>query len=262
MTHKNIALLGSGNVATHMAMALKRSGHSIRQVYSRNMANAQELALLVDAQAIDQIGLLADDVDWVVMAVSDSAIPLLAEQIKASNAMVVHTAGSVGMEVLNKFANHGVMYPFQTFTKGKAMDMQNIPLLLEANSFKNYDALNSFASTISNKTMPVDTEQRLQLHIAAIFSCNFVNHLYTIANYILSENNLSLDLLFPLIDETTEKIKHLSPIDAQTGPAVRGDLKVIQKHLSLINNHTQHDIYKLMSQSIINAHQNKSNPKI
>jgi predicted short-subunit dehydrogenase-like oxidoreductase (DUF2520 family) len=254
MTHKSIAIVGSGNVATHLALALSLSGHAIRQVYSRNINRAQELATAVGAGAIDNIGKLSLDVDVVVMAVSDRAIPIMAKQMAATGALVVHTAGSVGMDALDKFANHGVLYPFQTFTKGKEVDMPNVPFLLEANSNKGYEQLNDIACGISQKVMAVNSDQRLQLHIAAVFSCNFVNHLYEIANNILSENNLSFELLLPLIKETSEKIKHLNPLDAQTGPAVRGDMQVIQKHLSLIGNITQHDIYKMMSQSIIKTH--------
>lgn len=255
MDTQRISIVGSGNVATHLAVSLHKAGHQIVQIISRRQQNAQQLASVVGAAALDDVSLTTPEVDIIIVSVSDQAIPQTATQLPNTSALVVHTAGSVAMDVFSRFVNYGVLYPFQTFSKQKAVDMGKVPFLLEANSEENLSRLKSLAQSLSPLTLVANSEQRTQLHIAAVLACNFVNHLYTLSHKLLDQSQLPFELLFPLIDETTQKIKNMPPLQAQTGPAVRGDSEVLKKHLAMLAGDANvQAIYELMSRSIGETH--------
>ncbi len=165
--------------------------------------------------------------------------------------MVVHTSGSVNIEALNDRNRKGVFYPLQTFSKSKEVDFNIIPICLEAQNQSDYKTLETVAKSISEVIYQVNSEQRRGLHVASVFVSNFVNHLYQMGNEICTENNLSFDILKPLIQETANKILTLSPQEAQTGPAKRNDTQTINSHLSFLTDENQKEIYKLLTKSII-----------
>ena len=242
MDTQRISIVGSGNVATHLAVSLHKAGHQIVQIISRRQQNAQQLASVVGAAALDDVSLTTPEVDIIIVSVSDQAIPQTATQLPNTSALVVHTAGSVAMDVFSRFVNYGVLYPFQTFSKQKAVDMGKVPFLLEANSEENLSRLKSLAQSLSPLTL-------------AVLACNFVNHLYTLSHKLLDQSQLPFELLFPLIDETTQKIKNMPPLQAQTGPAVRGDSEVLKKHLAMLAGDANvQAVYELMSRSIRETH--------
>lgn len=245
-------MLGSGNVATHLANALARAGHRIVQVYSRNIENASLLAHPLGAQAIDDLRHLDTVVDMVILAVSDDAIPSVAEQLpRTLSGVVVHTSGTTPMDVLQPFSRHGVFYPLQTFSKSKAVDFRSIPLALEASDDASMAQLEAVAKGISDAAFACDSAQRLALHVAAVFACNFTNHLYAVAAALLERNGLAFDLIKPLVMETAQKIMALDPAQVQTGPAVRGDQKTMDKHLEFLKKDPEWQrLYGLLSEGI------------
>jgi predicted short-subunit dehydrogenase-like oxidoreductase (DUF2520 family) len=252
-----IAVLGSGNVATHLSKALIKAGHQVLQVWSRKTENAVNLASEIGANPISDVSEINDDVDFVVIAVSDDAIESVAANIpNKGNRLIIHTSGTTSIDVLQKFANHfGVLYPLQTFSKSSEIDFSQVPLFIEANSVATLELLNKLGYMLSTKVYPADSETRASLHISAVFACNFTNHLYTIAQQILKEKGLSFDLLRPLIKETVDKVLLNSPFEAQTGPAKRNDTLIINKHVELLNLHPRwQDIYQLISQDIVKMH--------
>lgn len=250
----NIVLIGSGNVASHLGKALKKANHSILQVYSRNLSHAQSLAQQLDAEPINDLDKLNTSADLYILSVKDDAIQQVVSQMPALVPLVVHTAGSVSVQALSRFVNHGVFYPFQTFIKDAQLEFSNIPILVEGNTRENTGLLVELGKELSNKVLEADSEQRGALHISAVFACNFVNHMYRMGEAILSETGLPFELLHPLIKETADKAMRMSPAKAQTGPAVRNDQQIIQKHLNyLINNEDLQRIYRLLSESILNT---------
>lgn len=253
---KNVVFIGAGNMATQLGMALFDSGINIVQVYSRTAESARALAGKVNASFTTDLSAIKENCDLYIIAVKDDALIEVARQINFNNRLVVHTAGSLSVQVLAPFsANIGVFYPFQTFSKNKKVDFSKVPVCLEANNESSFKSLESLAKKISYKVLPLDSKQRLYLHISAVFSCNFVNHLYALSEVILKENKMGLDLLYPLIQETTEKIMKLSPVDAQTGPSARNDQQIILKHLELLDNKPEmKKIYQMLSDSIYNLH--------
>jgi len=248
---KKIVIIGAGNVASHLGLALKKSGYNISQVYSRHIANAECLSSLVDAVAIDDLSKITVDADIYIISVSDGVVEAVANSMPMVEGIVVHTAGSIEMSVLDRFSLHGVLYPFQTFTKQKELDFYQVPLLVKGNvSFSN-NTLLELAESISCNVQQASDSKRKALHISAVFACNFVNHLYALSDELLEKEGLNFSLLAPLIKETTQKALSMKPLYAQTGPAIRGDQAVINSHLKALKMDSfYHDIYLLLSDSI------------
>lgn len=244
-----VSIIGSGNVAQHLIKAFSEKAEiELVQVLSRKPEAV--VNILNSDQIISDYNQL-QKVDLIIIAVSDDAIAEVSCQIPFQNQLVVHTSGSVNVEALNDRNRKGVFYPLQTFSKSKEVDFKIIPICLEAQNESDYKTLKTVAKSISEVIYQVNSEQRKALHISAVFVSNFVNHLYQMGNEICTENNLSFDILKPLIQETANKILTLSPQEAQTGPAKRNDMQTINSHLSFLTDENQKEIYKLLTKSII-----------
>ena len=248
-----IVFIGSGNLATHLSLALKAAGEEIIQVFSRTEAHAQELAEKLDCKHtinLDEIDLNAD---VYILSVKDDAIGDIVASIcpKAENALFLHTAGSVPMDIFKDKARHyGVLYPMQTFSKARTVDFRPIPCFIEASSEENLTTIRSLAESISDHVVDCDSEKRKKLHLAAVFACNLTNHCYRLAERVLQEEGIDWKLYLPLIDETAKKVSEMSPKDAQTGPMVRYDVDVMNRQLALIPDDLTRQIYRLMAESI------------
>jgi predicted short-subunit dehydrogenase-like oxidoreductase (DUF2520 family) len=247
-----IAIIGAGNLATHLSLALQNSGEDIIQIFSRTAESASDLAGKLNAQYTTDVSCISNEADLYVYAVSDYALEDLLSENIAPDALHVHTAGSVSIEIFQgKKHNFGVIYPLQTFSKNKELVFGNIPVFIEASSDENLKLLHDLTSKISEKVIELCSEERLKLHIAAVFACNFVNHFYGIAEALVAETGLSFDVLKPLILETADKMNYLNPKEAQTGPSKRNDRNVIDKHLLVLQNQPElQDLYQALSQMI------------
>lgn len=245
-------MLGSGNVASHLGKSLRNAGHDIRQVWSRNIHHAEALAHILQSQATHQFDRLLIDADLYIIAVVDDAIQEVLKGMPKVAGCIVHTSGSTAMNVMpSGISNYGVFYPLQTFSKEKNINFSTVPILLEASNESTYGLLKGVAFSISGNVQACTTAQRKIIHIAAVFSCNFSNHLYVIAQHLLEENGLEFDLIRPLIHETNEKIRYHFPMDVQTGPAVRGDQDTLRHHGEQLTAHPDWlAIYELMSDAI------------
>ncbi len=228
------ALVGRGRVAVHLKKALLQAGHSVQMCGGR-----------------DGLEPVADDVDVAVISISDNALPDISGSIVFGNAetLVVHTAGSVPMDVL-PYRHRGVLYPMQTFSMDRDVDMRDVPFFVETALKEDMPVLELLARSISDKVMQLDSEHRKVLHLAAVLCCNFTNHLYDLTAGLLERNGIPFGMMLPLIDETVAKVHQMHPHDAQTGPAVRGDDKVMAAHLAMIDDPSLHEIYELLSKSI------------
>jgi predicted short-subunit dehydrogenase-like oxidoreductase (DUF2520 family) len=248
-----ITIIGSGNVATHLAAAFKNAGHRIVQIYSRDMQNAALLAYHVKADPIDDLIQIDPETDLFVISVKDDAIGIVAEQLAPHQKLMVHTSGATDLYALLAFSdNVGVFYPLQTFSKIKEVDFRAVPLCIEAADDTIAKELKQLAQTISNKVYSIDSAQRKVLHLAAVFANNFPNYLYTIAQQILAQHQLDFDLLKPLILETAQKVQTGLPAAMQTGPAARNDETTMNNHLQLLKDSADlQQIYTLLSQGII-----------
>lgn len=248
---QKVVIIGAGNVATHLGKAIKNAGFQILQIVSRTEDSARELGTLLGVPFTSSKGELNKEADLYIVSVKDDAITsALSTYDLPKDALIVHTAGSVPMEILKDFSsNIGTLYPLQTFSKAKDVNFKEIPVYIEANSTYNTNRLLQFAKRFSDRAKEVNSTTRSQVHLAAVFACNFTNNLYSIASDILEKAGLEFDDMLPLIAETTEKIKVLHPRAAQTGPAIRRDSKVIEKQLNALEGREK-QIYKLITESI------------
>jgi predicted short-subunit dehydrogenase-like oxidoreductase (DUF2520 family) len=257
MRINSIVLLGTGNLAWHLAHVFKNNGLEVIQIYGRNETSAKALADELQTDFISDIKAINQNADLYLLTVSDHAITDITSHLKIKKtAIVAHTAGSVSLETLQFVSNNtGVFYPLQTFTKGIPIDFKSTPIFIEANNDATKNTLESFAKTISNTVKTISSAERLKLHLAAVVTSNFFNHLNTLTYDYLKENNMQ-DLypsLLPLLQTSIEKLKSNLPKDAQTGPAKRNDITTINQHLHLlIEDEELRKIYEMLSQSITN----------
>ena len=228
----SVVIIGQGNVAFHLnKVFLKAKNVDVTQINSRKLENIPQA-------------------DVTIIAVSDDAIAEVSSKI--NNSFVVHTSGSVALNSLENSSRKGVFYPLQSFSKDKKVSFKKVPFCLEAETKEDFKLLEKLAKSIGKKIYHINSEQRKRLHVSAVFVNNFTNHLYKIADDICEEHQVPFEILQPLIQETAKKIKHLSPKDAQTGPAKRNDQETIKNHLELLNKNQQ-EIYSLLTKSILNG---------
>lgn len=250
----SIVLIGAGNLAVNLGIALFRKGFRIAQVYSRTEASARALAERINTGWTTDLSRVILAADVYIVSLKDSALVELLPQIVKGRpeALFVHTAGSLPLTVWKKHARrYGVLYPLQTFSKERRVDFSEIPFFVEAETAEDTLLLKEIAAKLSGKVYEADSTQRKRLHLAAVFACNFTNHLYALAADILKDNELPFDVLLPLIDETARKVHEISPENAQTGPAVRYDENIIDSHLKMLaKNPSMRRIYELLSESI------------
>lgn len=257
-----IVILGAGNVATHLSLALHKANFNILSVYSKTLDSAKTLAEKINTNYTNDIEQIPDNADLYIIAVKDEAIVEIIRHLSVSGA-VVHTAGSISMNIFEGlYKDYGVIYPLQTFSKSRNLEFAEIPICIEANNKELENKLFSLAESLSRNVNVINSEKREMLHLAAVFACNFVNHMYSIATEILTEADIPFKLLIPLINETALKAIDSDPRRTQTGPALRNDQNVIQKHIEVLKEYPEFEkIYKFVSDSIykLNQKNNKEN---
>lgn len=245
----SVVILGSGNVAQHLIRAFGKSTLvNLVQVYSRNPLTLQNL--LPSDKIISDVGQITQ-ADLYIVSVLDDAIAQVCESLEFSGRLVVHTSGTKPIDVIPSRFKRGVFYPLQTFSKTREIDYGAIPFCLETEHPEDFRLLETVAGAISPHIYRMDSAQRKALHAAAVFVSNFTNHLYAIGNKICSENNIPFDVLKPLILETARKVMTLSPVEAQTGPAIRHDQGTIDAHLAFLGPEYR-DLYEKLTHSIQN----------
>lgn len=245
----SISIIGSGNVAQHLIKAIVKSDHlELVQVFARH---PETISHLISSDQITSEIAVLKEANLYIISVSDDAIQSVSNSLVFSDKLVAHTSGSVAMEDLNDSNRKAVLYPLQTLSKKKEVDFTSVPLCIEAQNEADLHLLTKVTSHLSNHVYNVNSDQRKSLHVAAVFVSNFTNHLYKIGNDICTEHQVPFEILKPLITETAKKIQTLDPADAQTGPAKRNDSTTINKHLAILTDENQKEIYKILTKSII-----------
>ncbi len=250
----SIVFIGAGNLATNLAKELYYKGFRIAQIYSRTVEAAQVLAQTVEAEYTTDLSTVINNARLYIVSLKDTAfVELLPEIILGKEkGLWVHTAGSIPMNVWEgQIERYGVFYPMQTFSKQRKVDFSDIPIFVESNSAEDTRFLKDIAAVLSERVYEATSEQRKSLHLAAVFTCNFTNHMYTLAADLLEKYELPFEVMLPLIDETARKVHELNPHLAQTGPAIRYDKNVINNHLQMLVDEPQiQELYRLISKSI------------
>lgn len=255
-----VSFIGSGNLAWHLAPALDNVGFVVKEVFSRNPKHAEELtARLYQAEVKATLDFSTSSSSLFIIATSDEAIKSIAQEIiLPEDATLVHTSGSQSLSELEFSAtsNVGVFYPLQSFSKQKKVDFKSVPIFIESHNQQTDDLLSLVAKSISNQVIKIASQDRMALHVAAIFASNFTNHMLTLSKNILQQNSLNFEWLKPLIAETIQKSLAIGPDHAQTGPASRGDLEILDKHLEFLKgDEALAEIYKIVSQHIVDTYQ-------
>jgi predicted short-subunit dehydrogenase-like oxidoreductase (DUF2520 family) len=254
-----VSFIGAGNLAWHLAPALDNAGYSVKEVYSRNRRNADALVeRLYDAETKADLDFSSSKSSVFIIAVSDDVIGDIAQEIALpEDAILVHTSGSQPLSVLGYAAtpNLGVFYPLQTFTKDKKVEFNSIPIFVESETAIVEKRLMAMAKEIAKNVLKINSEERKALHVAAVFAANFTNHMLYLAQEIMRENALSYEWLKPLISEMITKSLSIGPENAQTGPARRGDLATLDKHMDFLKgDETVSELYKIISQDIVDRY--------
>ncbi len=252
MDNYKIVFIGAGNLATQLASRCKKLGYNIAQIYSKTEESAKTLASICKAPYTTDLSSIISNADIYIYAVKDTALEATIQNTKTKKGIHIHTAGSMPLSIFkNNKDNFGAFYPFQTFSKNREVDFSKIPILIEANTEDNTVFLEEFGRNLSQQVLRCSSDQRKSVHLSGVFACNFVNHMYSIAEGLLQDANLPFEVLQTLIDETAAKTHTLSPKKAQTGPAVRYDTNVINKHLIMLNdNPNEKELYELISKNI------------
>ncbi|MGL4364303.1 MAG: Rossmann-like and DUF2520 domain-containing protein [Bacteroidales bacterium] len=251
---QRIVCIGAGNVAYSLVPALYGVGYNVIQICSRKVDTAKHLANLVRASCTDNIKEMDTSADLYILAVSDREIQNVLQNANFGESLVIHTSGSTHINVFEKYniKHYGVLYPLQTLSQKRIANFVHIPLFIEAKEMQDMEQLTLIANKLSTKVKPLNSEQRMHLHISAVFACNFTNQMFAIAHKLLKQSNLDFEVLRPLINETVTKALNAgNPKTVQTGPAVREDNNIIQLHLQeLLPYEIERNIYKIISDSI------------
>jgi predicted short-subunit dehydrogenase-like oxidoreductase (DUF2520 family) len=250
---ERIVMIGSGNVATHFAMALHASGHRIDMVYSRTTGNARKLAEKVNARWTSDIHEIDRDTGICIFSLTDQATLDTVNSIGYRGGFLIHTAGSLPMNIFSGHSDdYGVMYPLQTFPCSNYPGFPEIPVCIESNTSTGLDRLRRLASVISSEVHEMSSEKRILIHAGAVFASNFTNHMYSLASRVSAKAGFPFAMYHSLIMETARKATQMDPPDAQTGPAQRNDLIIINKHLDLLSFSPElRSIYLKLTESIL-----------
>jgi predicted short-subunit dehydrogenase-like oxidoreductase (DUF2520 family) len=246
-----VVIIGSGNVATIFSRLIKRGGHTVLQVISKQLSNAKTLAIELNCDFADNYDALNQTADIYIIAINDDSLNKLDNPFTVGDKLVVHTTASVSKDVLQNIStNYGVLYPLQSLRK-EIPDTVVIPLLIDGNSDHAIQLIQNFALSISPLVSKADDEQRLKLHIAAVIANNFSNHLFSLTEEFCKDEKIDFKLLLPIINETARRLNNYSPADVQTGPAIRNDDSTIDKHLAILANYPKlKNLYRLITDSI------------
>lgn len=255
MSRISITILGTGNAASHLiGFFSNRRDVVITQIYGRDIKEALSLAKHADCEFVNDPARLNPHSDIYFIAVSDDAVSAVSRKMPAVNGVVAHISGSLSSDVLNRFSNYGVFYPLQTFSKGKSVNWNEVVVCIEGSDQNAEKQLAHIAGNKVKSVEYVDSKSRAVLHLAAVFACNFSNHMFALSQELLEVNGLDFDVLESLVRETVDKAFEQNPKDAQTGPAVRGDEGTLKNHIKLLAGKQKLlNLYKITSESIINT---------
>jgi predicted short-subunit dehydrogenase-like oxidoreductase (DUF2520 family) len=254
-----VVIIGTGNVATILGRKILESPHDLVQIVGRTPMHAQKLGHQLNVPFTSPASTINKNADLYIVAISDDALTAVGEWLFLDKKLVVHTAGSVSMNVLQSVSkNYGVLYPLQSLN-AESVELPEVPFLVDGSSPDDLALINDFASSISTSVQVSTDEARKKLHLAAVIVNNFTNHLYALAGNYCKQEQLDFNLLLPLIKETANRISYLTATDAQTGPAARNDTTTIKKHLELLKDHPGlKKIYEEMTRSITEANSPRS----
>ncbi len=239
-----------------MGKALQEKGNRIIQIIGRTNKSTAKLATKLNCNFSINYNDISEDAGIYIIATNDTSISDILSKVNFENKLVIHTSGSTAIDIFREIPNHGVIYPLQTFSKNRDINFYDVPLFIEANNSESRQTIKNLARQLSHKVEFADSEKRKTLHLSAVFACNFTNHMLAVSQLLLEKEELSFDYLKPLITETIKKALDNKPLNSQTGPAIRNDESIIEKHIELLSNNIDYQkMYSFVSESINKLHQ-------
>jgi predicted short-subunit dehydrogenase-like oxidoreductase (DUF2520 family) len=231
-----ISFIGAGKVSGALSRHMYLSGCKIQKIISRIEKNGRTLAKSCNASWSPELDFSAGE-DIIITAVPDDTLKEVLGNINChENTLVAHTAGSIGLDVFPvKLKHTGVFYPLQTFSADRKIEFKNLPFFLEGSDSFSSAVLKNLTGSIGGKAFFVDTDHRKLLHVAAVFVCNFTNHMLTSGKQIALKAGFPFEVFEPLINETILKAIETGPENSQTGPAYRNDEGTIKRHIDLLS---------------------------
>lgn len=253
-----LVIVGSGNVGYHVGQRLHQAGYVINQVFSLTPQHGKSLAEKVDSTFTNDVTKIVSDADVYIVCVKDDAMENVINALKIENKIVLHTAGSVPKNISKRTDIHqGVLYPLQSFNRNAEVSWENVPVFVDGDNDDVIRAATELGNALTGNVKQANDEQRLRVHIAAVFANNFSNHCLAIGQKLLEESGYDFDVLKPLVEATFKRLRRSNPSDVQTGPSMRGDVKTVDKHLNALVAHPNwKELYRYLSDDIRNA--NKS----
>lgn len=249
-----VILIGSGNIAGLMGPLLLKNGHTIRQVFSRNMEHAKKMAGRLNAEPIADLAAVSAGADIYIVSVSDDALPIVAAGLKLTDELVIHTSGTLSREILSGCSRcYGVLWPIK-MVRQATLSFSPATIVIDANKPAALQQVEDLARQFSENVVMAGDAERSRMHMVATFTTNFSNHLFDLAAHYCQKENISFDHFYPLIEAAIQQLRDHHPHDLQAGPAFRHDRQTIQKHLELLQNEPQMSkIYDMMTKSIFES---------
>lgn len=246
-------LIGTGNTAWFLSTKLAAAGHICAGIFARNLKNAELLANAINSKAYSLNVTAIPETDCCIIAVSDYAIANVAAQLKFENTVVIHSAGAIDINILTTTSNkYGVLWPIYSIVKNNLPEERNIPSVWEASDPDTASVIHTIAQSYTDVIFQADSTKRKWLHLTAVMSNNFTNHLFAISEKLCEEQQLPFSLLLPIIQQSIQRLNTNSAFSQQTGPAKRNDNVIIAKHLEMLDNHPEwQKLYDDISRSIM-----------
>ena len=252
----DIVIVGSGNVGYHIGQRLHQSGFNIRQVFSQTVEHGKSLADKIKCSFTTDLSKVISDADVYLLCVKDDVMTEVVDALKIKDKIVLHTAGSVQRHISNRTDIHqGVLYPLQSFNRDMEVDWNNVPVFVDGDNDETIAAATQIGKALSNNVQHANDEQRMNIHIAAVFANNFSNHCMAIGQRLLEQHGYDFDVLKPLIETTFKRLYTTKPFDVQTGPAIRSDVSTVDKHLKALEQEQNwKELYLKLSDDIKKLH--------
>ena len=243
-----IGIVGAGAVGTALGAALSRAGWPVAAVASRDAARRERFRSFVPgARAFAEANALLDEVELVLLAVPDDAIPALAGQLHLySGQAMVHTSGALGAEVLEPAMAAGTQvggfHPLVAFadTERAVAALHGATVAIEGDE-QLAALLGDMAEAIGATPVRLAPGSKAAYHAAAVLAAGgFVALLDAIAELGrvagLDEAG-SLAIYGGLIEQTLGNARALGIAAALTGPMTRGDVGTLRRHLDALARH-------------------------
>ena len=243
-----ISLIASGKLSYNLSKVFSNNENfRIIEIYSRQKKNTNLFNEKI--KFTDKIENLKK-ADFYFILCNDDSIKEISKKINVNGGMVLHSSGTININILSNHKNYGVFYPLQTFNFHNKLNFTDVPVLIEANTKKNLDKLKKLCELLNTTFKVIDSKDRLYYHLAATFANNFTNHLLSVTDEIINKFNLNKDFFIPISNQTIQKFKENKSKESQTGPAIRNDVKTIKKHERILENSNYLNLYKIITESI------------